>query len=378
MRMELSTVASALAIALAAGASTLAAASERAALKAGPAVKGAGSGFSVAALKTPTEGTAYADNGVMGIAVGDEVGTGIGRFWVGLVEQPGQYAERNIFFDWPGSSYLTVRSYTTQTDYISMPPAVAPVPYTVFNIDPYGSLAALGPTGFRTTYALPGGATTPDALTIQSDVVVHGSTWSNSSVEETVRVTNNGTASVRIGIRYFWDLMLYQDDGPTFQAFGPTGPLLVNETDFVAPGFESYELRDNDDDYVPRSAYLAVGGTVSGPAWITPAPTAPGLLQYVAWSHAAGQSFEYTSDPTYSIGTPPFGTGHNDAAMLYFFPNGTDGFDIAPGASVTVSASLFLREQPLAGPIPVTALGALGLAGLAVLLAAAAVIALRA
>ena len=329
-------------------------------------------GVAIAALKTPAGGTVSATNGVVTIDVEDTAATGgVGVYSWSFNGGAGYTSPTRILYPL-GTTYNTIRSYTTQTDYVQINGSPASA-FTVVNLDPYGAVTPLGPTGFRTTYTLPGPATTPDALTIVTDVVIHGSSWSNTSVEVTTVVTNNGQTPVLIGIRYMWDVTLLADDGPTFQAISPNGAVLSTETDFAAPAFQSYVLRDNDDGFAPWPGYLAIGGTVSGPPWILPSPTIPGLLQFASWSGAYFQAFNYTSSAL-TIATAGAG---NDSAVVYYFPSDVASYTIAAGNAASCTASMFFHEQPVGGPYPIPALGVAGLVGLAVLLAVAAALALR-
>ena len=69
----------------------------------------------------------------------------------------------------------------------------------------------------------------PDALTIVQDVNVNGTTFGNSTIEVTTKVTNNNTRMVvrrDDWHRYLWDFRVGVDDGPTFQAIVRMGLLL--------------------------------------------------------------------------------------------------------------------------------------------------------
>jgi hypothetical protein len=237
----------------------------------------------------------------------------------------------------PGTTFNTIRSYTTNTDYTQggSPSGSNPV----VDLSPFGSTSAIGTTGVRTTYVLPGPSTTPDMLTIVQDVNVNGTTFANSTVEVTTSVTNTSTAGpVQIGIRYEWDFEIADDDGPTFQAINPNGAVLTNETQFLPPGFESYRMEDFDP---PNPPTFDVFGTVSGPASVTPTPTAPDLLQYVSWENAIDTAFDYTVNPALDIASPG---GLDDSAVLYFFGHDSgSAITIPSGQTRTVSASLFLR-----------------------------------
>jgi hypothetical protein len=250
----------------------------------------------------------------------------------------------------PGTSFTTVHSYTTGTDYLQ------------FLLDSFGTVTPIGTIGARTTYVLPGPPTTPDALTIVQDVKVNGTTYADSSVEVTTTVTNNGAAPVALGIRYLWDLLIGMDDGPTFLAAHPNTALLTTEGEFLAPRFESFRATDNDVNPAPPT--YDVFGTVTGPAGVLPPPTAPDLLQYVAWDSAFGTAFDYTVDAARVVAISGQG---NDSAVLYFFGHDSaSAITIPASGQATVSASLFAQPSRSSAP----ALTRVGLFFLCVVLAA--------
>jgi hypothetical protein len=261
----------------------------------------------------------------------------------------------------PGTTFNTIRSYTSATDYVQESGKSSG--NTVVSLSAFGSVAPIGTTGFRTTYALPGPPTTPDALTIVQDVNVNGTDFQSSTVEVTTVITNTGTAAVALGIRYLWDFEIAFDDGPTFRATNPNGPVLVTEAQFASPTFESYRIQDNDVN--PNPPTFDVLGTVVGPAFIVPPPTAPALLQFVSWPGAINTAFDYTVDPLLNIADENAPSNINDSAVLYFFgPNSQNPINVGAATSTTVSASLFLT---LPVPTPTSSAPALGSAAMALL-----------
>jgi hypothetical protein len=317
-------------------------------------------------------GTITAGNGFYSVHVQDISGLGIGRYTVttGPLHPVGNGL--NVLFGngFPGTSYNTVRSYTTNTDYSQRTGVSSPNP--VVWLDPFGNAVPLGSTGVRTTYSLPGPPTTPDTLTIVQDVNVNGSTFANSTVEVTTRITNGGSAAVLVGLRYLWDVQIGADDGPSFQPQLPPGPVFVTEAEFRPPTFGAFRIEDNGVN--PSPPTFNVFGTVSGPPTIVPSPTTPDLLQFVCWVSAVGEAFEYTVNPSLDCST-----GGRDSAVLYFF--GSDqmrAVSIGPGETRSFSASLFLNQpgtlqlRPQAAP----ALSAFGLSTLSLLLAGLGLLAL--
>ena len=242
----------------------------------------------------------------------------------------------------PGTSYNTIHSYTSGTNYINTSDALpGSVPLDPSQPGITASVAALGTTGFRTTYTLSGPPNTPDALTIVQDVNTHGTTFATSTVEVTTTITNNGASPVSLGLRYLWDTQIGKDDGPTFQPLSPDAPVLLTEKSFSPPAFSFYRIQDNNGN--ATTPLFSVFGTVTGPNTITPAPTAPDLLENASWPASFGAPFAYTVDPSLDVssGDQPI----DDNAVLYFWgATQATAITLAPGASRTFSQSLVSGE----------------------------------
>jgi len=223
----------------------------------------------------------------------------------------------------PGTSFDSIHSYTSGRDY-KLPEVSAQ------------STAPLGSNGFQTTYTL-SKPEEGDDLGIVQTVRADGSTFADSHVEVTTVVTNTGAAPVQIGVRYLWDYQINKDDGPTFQADDPTGPVLLTEQDFPAPNFDHYTIEDND--VSPAPPTFDVLGTVNGPASADPVP--PTLLKNVSWIESHDTAFDYATVPGRVVSVS--GGEFNDNAVLYYWgDSAADAPTIAPGASYRVSASMFL------------------------------------
>jgi uncharacterized protein (TIGR03437 family) len=241
----------------------------------------------------------------------------------------------------PGTTFNTVRSYTTSTDYTQRDDS-SPGSGTVL-LGRFASMTPIGATGFRTTYALPGPPTTPDALTITQDVNVIGTTFENSTIEVTTTAINNGSMPVELGIRYLWDYQIAVDDGPTFQELGPDGAVRGNEAEFQSPRFAQYRIVDNDAN--PRPPTFFILGTTAGPVTLRPEPTPPDVLQFTCWPRAQATLFDYAVNPAISVVDSTSGCGgeDGDSAVLYYFGrNRASAFRLPAGGKVTVSASMFL------------------------------------
>lgn len=250
--------------------------------------------------KSITGGTLTAGNAFYKVHVEDVPGFGVGLYTITTGPAHPAGSGLNVLFGGgsPGTTFNTIRSYTSGTDYVQDTQNKSSV-NTVVSLDPFGTATPIGTTGFRTTYMLPGPPTTPDALTIISDVKVNGTTFEDSTIEVTTDVINDGNSSVTIGIRYLWDFQIGDDDGPTFQQINPNSAVRVNEAEFIGPAFMQYRIEDNDVNPSPPTFFIF--GTVTGPATVTPTP--PDLLQYVCWPDAFDTSFGYTVDQTRDIAT---------------------------------------------------------------------------
>lgn len=246
----------------------------------------------------------------------------------------------------PGTSFTTIRSYTSGTDYVQDDGKSSS--FTVVPLGPLGVVSPLGTTGFRTVYNITG----RDQLTIIQDIKVNGTTFEDSTIELTTTVQNNATTAVRIGIRHLIDYQIGSDDGPIFQPVNVVlgdfvgCDLRTEESQYLYPSFDAYVIEDNDVN--PNPPTFNIFGSVNGPAGISQEPTGPDLLQFTCWPTSFGTAFSYTIDPTRDVatvnGTCQSGTGGGDSAVLYYFgATSASALLIAPGESKTVSISLFLR-----------------------------------
>ena len=245
----------------------------------------------------------------------------------------------------PSTSFDTVRSYSSHTDY-KLPEVGG------------STTVPLETSGFQTTYML---EEEGDHLEVVQTLRVKGTTFNDSYAEVTTVVTNNGLSATKIGIRYLWDYQIGLDDGPAFQADEPNGPVLLREESFPQPSFNHYTMEDNDVN--PSPPTFDVLGTVTGPAIAS--PVAPTLLQNASWPESVGTPFEYST--TEREVSSASGEGNDNAVLYYWGDNEGDAPALAPGASYRASASMFLTSpgagvpgspsEPShpAGPAPETA-----------------------
>jgi len=303
----------------------------------------------LALMDRRVQATVSAGNGIYQVFVQDTPGQGVGLYTATTGPSHPAGNGLNVLFGngSPATTFNTIRSYSTGTDYVQSSGKTSANPTVL--LDPFGTVTPLGSTGFRTTYILPGGSNSPDAMTIVQDVKVNGITFEDSTIEISTTIINNGSNSLSAGVRYFWDYQIGVDDGPTFSPVNSTQVaasgcnVFTTETQFSEPTFTSYRMVDNDGN--PHPPTFNIFGTVVGPSTVVPLPTAPDLLQYVCWPRAFPTAFDYTIDPTLDIATVNSTCTPNggDCAVSYFFGHNINtALTIGPAASASVSASLFL------------------------------------
>ncbi len=303
----------------------------------------------------PPHGTVSATNNIYEIFVQDKVGLGVGICTIRTgANHPVPF--QNLLFGGaggsPGTSFATIRSYTTGTDYVQTPFSPSST-FRVISLDAFGVVQPLGPTeigqGFKTVYNLPGPPITPDHLLIEQTVKITGITLSGAKVEVTTLVTNQGLTPLKIGIRYLWDFEIGADDGPVFVQKDPDGLPLTTEESFPSPRFRSYQIQDNDKN--PTSPLYTVQGSAFNPTSPLFTPTAPDLVQYVAWPRAFPTAFDYTTNASLDIATTAAtisGFSGGDSAVLYFFgPVESNSTTVLPFLSTSVTTDIFATPPPL-------------------------------
>jgi hypothetical protein len=296
------------------------------------------------------------------------VGIGVYTFNTGMMHPvTGFLGAQNVLFGGgiPGTSYTTIRSYTSGTDYTQRNgltlAAGAPPTLTLESFVLAGEEAVpigdpLSPFGLATTYRPGAAAPAPDALTIAQSASVMGASFNTSAVQLETSITNNGAAPVEVGVRYLWDLQIGSgDDGPTLQPKDPDGAVMTSEYDAPGPGFDTYEVQDNNDPFACFGAgnspfpFFSVRGSVVGPAALAPVP--PTRLTYVAWPDASGlagkfsplvpaiNAFEYFPS---GVDTSTCFLFNDDSAVAYWWGDSAGtALAIPPGGTISVVAYIF-------------------------------------
>lgn len=300
---------------------------------------------------------AIVGNDIFRLVVEQTEGLGVGSFTVLTGPKHPAGEGRNVLFGngTPGTSYMVLRHFdrewrpgeTFLTDWVQgslqTHPTEEPLDRLLDKVEPIGT------SGYRITWR--GGY-----FKLTQEIVVHGTTAADSSVEVTTRIDPEGDDDT-FQLQYLWDVALGADDGPVLQpqtassTYRPFAPVSTTEQ-LLPTATDSVALADNDQNGAPPS--LAIGVTGSGPGWVTPTPTAPESVKYVCWPEAIYAKYGgYDPDDGFDISTPSSGCtnsdGKNDSAVLLNW-----SAEATAGQPITFSASLFSApRQPHAAVVDV-------------------------
>jgi Tol biopolymer transport system component len=262
-----------------------------------------------------------ATNGIYEVSIDDTSAIGVFTVSTGANHpNPGDNVLYGGAYQSPGTSYLTVYSYTSDTLYVSTNSGPnVPSGNSLQPMSPYGSVSSVT-GGFSTTWNIGN----PDSLRVVQETILHGTRLEDSYVAVSTTVTNTGSSPVSIGLRYMWDWMIDGSDDSWFATRDPDGGWSNVFSTFSDPQFSFYE-EVND----PASPLFSVFGTVNGPD-INPLPTQPDLFSYVSWGSAYSNAWNFSVS----------GSGM-DSAVCYFwgYPEAS-AIVLEPGESYTVSESL--------------------------------------
>lgn len=305
-------------------------------------------------IKSGNEGTVTASNGIYDIFVEDNapgIGTYTARTGASHPVTLSTGTSQNVLYGgaWgtPYTSFNTIRSYTSETDYTQGSGHTSTL--NVVNLDSYVvGTTPIGAIGFRTAWELPGTPTAPDRLEILQDVKIIGTTFQDSAIEVTTQITNLGTDVVNLGVRYLWDFQIGEDDGPVFLQVDPDAPALLTEAEFESPNFDFYRIQDND--LNPNPPIFRVNGTAKGPQGFVPPPDVPRVLQNVCWPEAFDMAFDYTVNPSRDVATTASncrGFAGGDTAAVYLFGSDAENaISLSSNATIRITAYIFVTSPP--------------------------------
>jgi hypothetical protein len=274
-------------------------------------------------IRTSAEQTA--GNGFYAVVVEDEQSkSGTGVFAAATGPEHPADDDQSVLFRGDGSdnkhgSYLTVRSWTTGTDYVQTTGAVSS-PNLVTRLDSIGATGAID-GGFRTVYDV----AAPDRLRVLSDVRVEG-TGTESAIVLRAEITNSGDLPAALGLRYLLDFELAGDDGPGF-----------------APGKDA-DLVTREESYSSLPAFRVESGSVR---LFGSTSRVPDEVTFAQWPEASGAAFEYEAggQDIASAG------GTNDSAVLVYFGKAeATAIRLAPGESLAVRITLAHKQVEAAPP----------------------------
>ncbi len=259
-----------------------------------------------------------------------------------------------------GTSYNTIRSYNTNTDYVQTEFAGSESPFSTIWLDSlfisdtdidtnYVAVIRNGDdtTGVAIRYLLPNLIETPDNLRITQRVFVRGTDFDNSWVEITTVVANTGPANVAIGIRYLWDMIVAGDDGPVLAIKAFNANFGQYESAFAPVDFAFYSAAANDviDPLAPAYNVWGSGFPPMNLLNLPRVPSLPARVQQVSWPRAFFKAFTYKIDASLDVTTtadPNAGIVGGDNAVQYFWGDSAETALIIPSRdSVQVTQVLF-------------------------------------
>jgi hypothetical protein len=259
-----------------------------------------------------------------------------------------------------GTSYITFRDATALIMYANTSgaaPGLAGYTFQNMSTAPGAGVVTNLANGYRTVWTIP-------SWTITQDVVINGTTLTDTNVQQTVTVTNTSGAPRQYGLRFMWDWDIAGNDASFFRTRNPDGAFTSTFTTFPSPAFQLFEEVNN-----LATPLFSVFGTVTGGP-LVPTPTTPDQLRYSSWVAAVGSAWDFSNT----------GGGSDSATEHYWGFNAP--LTLAAGASATYVQYLTTNFQaggggPAAGPIQVPTLSEWGLLLLIALLGGIAIWSIR-
>ena len=259
-----------------------------------------------------------------------------------------------------GTSYTTFRDATALIMYGNVggvAPGLAGYTYQNMSTAPGSGIVTNLANGYRTVWTIP-------SWTITQDVVINGTTLSDTNVQQSVTVTNTSGAPRQYGLRFMWDWEIAGNDASFFRTRTPDGAFTSTFTTFPSPAFQLFEEVNN-----IATPLFSVFGTVTGGP-LVPAPTTPEQLRYSAWTAAVSNAWDFVNT----------GGGSDSATEHYWGFNAP--LTLAAGASATYTQYLTTNFQaggggPAPGPIVVPTLSEWGVLLLIALLGGIAIWSVR-
>jgi hypothetical protein len=228
-----------------------------------------------------------------------------------------------------GTSFITLRDVGATTMWVNSgdPTSAGLGGYVLKNLNTNGAVTrtfvALGTSGFRATWTLPG-------FVIAQDVTIVGTTLADTRVDHKVSITNTNEVAVQYGLRYLWDWEIANNDGSFFRTRNPDGAFSSSTAQFNAPGFQYYEEVDN----IATPTFSIFGSVLNG------SPT-PEVLRYSDWPTTDDFAWGYT-DPASAAG---------DSSVTYYW-GFANPLSLAVGATATYVESISTQQSAIGPPPP--------------------------
>ncbi len=267
----------------------------------------------------------------------------------------------------PGTSYTTLRSYTSGTDYVTGSGAggcsalcnVAGVPSV--STETMGGTAV----GITLTWTI---VDAGNSVSFEQSVVVEGpvdgtETVDNTVIRETHTVSNAGPGSLSYGLRKLWDWQIGPDDGPWFGDCATPDQACDRSMNLDASGAldapypRSYVINDDPaaalcpGGIVPNNAagcggnpLYIVAGTVAPPVGLSPEPDAPEILQFNEWNSQFNNCWQPSLIDNALCGAVGFPSDDTAAAYFYGATAGTAEM-LASGASKSFTQYVVAAEE---------------------------------
>jgi len=339
---------------------------------------------STALKKKAAADSLVASNKIYDIVLEDRLGNGVGLFSL----RTGRNHPINANFGGApqdllggggkgetGTSYISIRSYSSNTDYVQsdfikndLDFKTAWLDSLLLINDSFNAVqpllnAAQDTVGFEVTYTLVDTSQMADRMRITARLELHGATFADSWVEVTIKVVNTGGRELEIGIRYLLDLKVGEDDGAELIAstrntsFGNTEKELKPLNFAYLRGAANERIKN-----IEPPAYHIYSSVITPDnllrALQPPLPKPPALLQQVFWPLAFLKPFNYQVDSTLTItqddttSTNPVNRTGGDNAILYFWGETIEkALRIAPGDSIQVTQGFFASPPDVSPPL---------------------------
>jgi hypothetical protein len=218
-------------------------------------------------------------NGILSVSIAN-TGAGLGQFTINTgASHP--LPNQTVFYP-IGTSNITLRDNTAQVIYANGGGSTGIAPYTFQSLQtaPCAGVVVAIASGFRTTYTCPN-------WTVVQDVVIAGTTLTDTNVRQTVTVTNTSAVPRSYGVRYMWDWQIAGNDASIFRTRNPDGSFTSTFFAVAPPSFQAFEEVDN-----ATTPTLSVFGTVMG-GTLNPPPTPPDRLVYAQWGTSYNSPWDF-------------------------------------------------------------------------------------